>query len=79
MHITVNDLDFLIKLENRLGSFEDWSPDVERLWQLNEKLLRQREKENAKTAAIIAEKRKTDKTYCRSKKEKEKMKRKEGK
>lgn len=74
MYITIKELEFLIRLEDKLDNIESCSPDVEKLRQLNEKLLKQRDKYNAKTAAIIAEKRKTDKTYCRSKKEKAKMK-----
>lgn len=68
MYISVSDLEFLIHLENRLGASESWSADVERLWQLNDKLVRQRESMNEKTRRVVAERRKSDKTYGRSKK-----------
>lgn len=67
MHITIDDLNFLISLENRLGKAENWSDDVMRLWELNDKLLRQREASNEKTRVAVATRRATDKNYARSK------------
>ena len=68
MHISIDDLNFLIELENKMGKEQNWSKDVIRLWELNDKLLRQREKGNEKTRNAIAERRKMDKNYARSKK-----------
>ena len=68
MHISIDDLNFLITLENKLGKEQNWSEDVIRLWELNDKLLRQREKDNERIRKVIAERRKTDKNYARSKK-----------
>lgn len=68
MYINNKDLEFLIELENELGCDESWSNRVKKLWKLNEKLIKQREENNKKTRKIIAEKRKTDKNYARSKK-----------
>lgn len=67
MYINNKDLEFLIQLENELGEKENWSSRVEQLWRLNEKLINQRETNNKKTRESIAEKRKTDKNYARSK------------
>lgn len=67
MYISTADLEFLVHLENKLGAIENWSDDVNRLWELNEKLLKQRKMNNEKTRKVIAEKRKTDKNYARPK------------
>lgn len=67
MYINNDDLEFLIELENELGCKEDWSDTVSRLWRLNEKLIKQRKEENKRAREFIAEKRKTDKNYARSK------------
>lgn len=69
MHITNNDLQFLIYLENKIGSAENWSKDTLQLWRLIEKLQKQRETENEKTRQAIAKKRKHNKNYARSKRE----------
>ena len=42
MDINDKDLEFLIHLENKLGEAESWSEDVRQLWELNEKLINQR-------------------------------------
>ena len=42
MRITNDDLDFLVELENYLGAKESWSPMVQRLWLLNDRLLNRR-------------------------------------
>lgn len=68
LNISIDDLNFLISLENRLGKEENWSKDVIRLWELNDKLLRQRERGNEKSRNAIAARRKMDKNYARSKK-----------
>lgn len=67
MYINNKDLEFLIELENELGCDESWSDRVKQLWKLNEKLIKQRESGNKKAREAIAEKRKTDKNYARSK------------
>ena len=71
MYINKKDLEFLIKLENELGCNENWSDRVKQLWELNERLIKQRESNNKKTREAIAEKRKKDKNYARSKKQTE--------
>lgn len=77
MHITNKDLEFLINLEYKLGVMENWSDDVLYLWEMIERLQAQKEKTNKRTLEIITNKRKTDPTYGRSKKEIERIKRKE--
>ena len=67
MYINTKDLQFLIQLENELGCEENWSDRVNQLWELNERLIKQRENGNKKAREAIAEKRKTDKNYARSK------------
>ena len=71
MYINNKDLEFLIELENEIGCDENWSDRVKKLWkklwELNEKLIKQREENNKKTREAIAEKRKTNKNYARSK------------
>ena len=71
MYINNKDLEFLIELENEIGCGENWSDRVKKLWkklwELNEKLIKQREENNKKTRETIAEKRKTNKNYARSK------------
>lgn len=67
MYINNKDLEFLIELENELGSNESWSDRVKQLWELNERLIKQRENGNKKAREAIAEKRKTDKNYARKK------------
>ena len=77
MHITNKDLEFLINLEYKLGVMENWSDDVLYLWEMIERLQAQKEKTNKRTLEVITNKRKTDPTYGRSKKEIERIKRKE--
>ena len=72
MYINNDDLDFLISLENKLGEKENWSDEVMTLWLLNERLIKQRDKNRDKTRKIISEKRKIDKNYARSKYNKKK-------
>lgn len=71
MYINNKDLEFLIELENEIGCDENWSDRVKKLWkklwELNERLIKQREANNKKTREAIAEKRKTNKNYARSK------------
>ena len=67
MYIGPKDLDLLIRIENKLGSIEDWSEDVTALWQLNERLIKEYKKQKEKTRVYIAERRKTDKNYARPK------------
>lgn len=66
-HLKKDELEFLIQLENELGEEENWSPRVERLWRIVERHLNENKKTNKKTREAIAEKRKTDKNYARSK------------
>lgn len=68
MYITNDDLEFLIHLENKLGKQENWSEDVVRLWEVIERLLKQRSAQREKTKEKNREMRKTDKNYGRSKK-----------
>lgn len=67
MYISNKDLEFLIELENELGCDENWSERVNKLWELNQKLIEQREKNNKKVRGAVAEKRKTNKNYARKK------------
>lgn len=71
MNITNSDLEFLIKLENKLGSTENWSEDVIGLWEMIEKLKAQKATSNEKIRNNIREKRKSDPGYGRSKQEKD--------
>ena len=73
MNITNSDLEFLIKLENKLGSPENWSEDVIGLWEMIERLKVQKVRSNEKIRNNIREKRKSDPGYGRSKQEKEKI------
>ena len=50
MHINNEDLELLIRLENKLGIMENWSEDVTKLWLLIEKLIRQRDVARKRTA-----------------------------
>lgn len=72
MYISNKDLEFLIELENELGCSESWSDRVKQLWSLNEKLIKQREKQQKKTREYIAERRKTDKNYARTQRQNKK-------
>lgn len=67
MYISNADLEFLVHLENKLGALENWSDDVVKLWELNDKLMKQRRVNNEKTRKFIAMKRKIDKNYARPK------------
>ena len=67
MFIRNEDLRFLIHLENKLGEVESWSNDVVRLWELIERLERQRKRTNEQTRRIVAEHRKQDPNYARKK------------
>ena len=67
MYINNKDLEFLIELENELSCDKNWSDRVKQLCKLNKKLMNQREANNKKTREAIAEKRKIDKNYARSK------------
>ena len=71
MFIKKKDLLFLIELENKLGKADGWSDDVIKLWELNERLLKQRERDNEKARLFVAERRKDDPNYARSKKKEE--------
>ena len=73
MNINNNDLEFLIHLGNKLSKQENWSEDVQKLLKLNEKLIIQRKKSRERIKTYIGEKRKTDKTYGRSKQEIERI------
>lgn len=68
MNITNKDLELLIWLENKMGCSEGWTDEVMELWKLIEKLQRQRDQQRQKTRIAIADGRKIDKNYGRSKK-----------
>ena len=71
MYIKNEELDFLIKLENRLGAEWGWKDeDMWNLWKLNEELLTRRRNQNEYARNFVAHKRETDKSYARSKKDK---------
>lgn len=57
MHIGVEDYNFLLELEGELGQSEGWTPRVEALWELNERLKNQREAENEKQKILMRKKR----------------------
>lgn len=42
-HLTDDELEFLIELENQLGMEENWSERVERLWEINERHIKARQ------------------------------------
>lgn len=71
------DLDYLIELENKLSAAESWACDANKLKKLNEKLIKQRDKKREDIRKYVNKKRKVDKTYGRSKAEKERIKRNE--
>lgn len=71
------DLDYLIELESRLSVAESWACDANKLKKLNEKLIKQRDKKREDIRKYVNKKRKVDKTYGRSKAEKERIKRNE--
>ena len=64
MYLKNEDLDILIEAENKLGNWEDsW-----KLWKLIERLTKQRDKDRERIKNIVAERRKLNKDYARSKK-----------
>ena len=64
MYLKNEDLDILIEAENKLGNWEDnW-----KLWNLIERLTKQRDKDRERIKNIVAERRKLNKDYARSKK-----------
>ncbi len=68
MYLTNKDLELLIRIENKLGSETGWDGQyVHELWQLNEKLINQRNKDRAKVRTLIAKGRAVDKNYGRGK------------
>ena len=68
MYIKNEDLDFLIKLAARLDDiFDSNDKDVRNLQDLIGRLVNRRKNQNEYTRNFIAEKRKTDKNYARSK------------
>ena len=77
MQINNADLDYLIELESKLSAAESWAYDANKLKKLNEKLIKQRDKKREDIRKYVNEKRKTDKTYGRSKTEIERIKRNE--
>ena len=64
MYLKNEDLDILIETENKLGNWEDnW-----KLWNLIERLINQRDNDRERIKNIVAERRKLNKDYARSKK-----------
>lgn len=43
-HLTDEELDFLIELENQLGAEESWSDRVRKLWEINDRHIRARQR-----------------------------------
>lgn len=73
MYINKDDLNLLIEVENYMGNTIKDKDDpkydyVLRLMALNEKLIQQRLRDNEKIRKVVAERRKIDKDYARSKK-----------
>ena len=68
MYLNNDDLAFLIRLENRLGSAENWSADVLQLWELIERLIKQQTEQREKARLAMAAGRKRDPNYGRGKK-----------
>ena len=56
-HLTDEELDFLIELENQLGAEESWSDRVRKLWEINDRHIkaRQRIKESKRTKQKVIE------------------------
>lgn len=68
MYLRNKDLELLIKIENKLGNESGWDGQyVRELWQLNERLIVQRDKNRAKVRTRIAKGRAENKNYGRSK------------
>lgn len=68
MYITKEDLKLLLEVEKYLWNIGNTSLYLE-LFNLNERLLNERDANNAKVKQRMYEKRKTNKMYGRSKKE----------
>ena len=73
MNIKNEDLEFLIQIENFLGTnFPRGSEGQDlawKLWSLNERLITQRNKQREKTASAIKERRKENPDYARPERE----------
>ena len=69
MNINNSELQFLVNLCNHLELFACTVHEAKELKKLTDKLIKQREDKRESTRKIVANKRKTDKTYGRSKKE----------
>lgn len=56
-HLTDEELDFLIELENQLGAEESWSDRIRKLWEINDRHIkaRQRIKESKRTKQKVIE------------------------
>lgn len=56
-HLTDEELDFLIELENQLGAEESWSDRVRKLWEINDRHIkaRQKIKESKRTKQKVIE------------------------
>lgn len=68
MTIKKSGFEFLCRLYEKIKKSQEYRAEAERLHRLIDELLADKEKQNAKTRAFIAEKRKIDKNYARSKK-----------
>ena len=69
MNINNNELEFLVNLGNQLKLFACTAHEARELKKLTDKLIERREKKRESTRKTVANKRKTDKTYGRSKEE----------
>lgn len=70
MYITMDQLDDLIKVENKLGPIKKFKKETIILMDIIESCLQQRDRDNKRTAKRIKFKRLKDPAYARSKKEK---------
>lgn len=68
MYINKADLDTLIELEQMLFK-QDMVEWFRKLYEINERLIQNRNKTNEKIRTKVAEKRKLNKNYARSKKD----------
>ena len=73
MYITKEQLNDLIKVENKLGPIKKFKEETIILMNIIESCLQQRERNNKRTAKRIMVKRLKDPAYARSKKEKSRI------
>ena len=66
MYLKNDELDVLVKIENKLAKDKKYYDDFCSLCTIIEKLIQQRQEMNKKSYERIKEKRKVDKNYCRT-------------